>query len=882
MKSRGWRAGGASLLAIAAVGLGGPALASAAPAVVSVSSLSSLNAGATAGTLNGRVTNETSRATNAKVTVHLMRRGTKHPLVGSTTVRVAAKSSAAYRVSVKLPAGLQKGNYYLSACTPSGAGSGLYGCATAEKDVLIGGGIPVRGPGAALATASQAETCTPGGRTLSKPGTRVYPDSGNTGYTSVHTDVYNVYDAVNDVFLPGNHVDLTQKSTQCLSELSVDFERQSYATDHPELFGTTEIGPDMTVQSVLVNGQPATFTFKQPTYPGDPNGQDDPDPAAHAASQNNPVSATNPNPPACSPPGAGAALQGIQCRATKLVITPATPIPSGTTYKVTVNYTGRPGVHVDGAGLTEGWFRNNNPVGDGGFVTTEPQGTMAWMPLNNHPSAKPTYDFYDTVTAGRTALGNGRLIGFTDNAPDANFAGGSRTWHWMSPEPVNSYLVENSMGNYTLNERFANSGVIYYEAQAAAITTTKQASNKAIMDQQEDITLFQTLFNGTFPFSTDGVIVGIPPASFEEEMQTKITFAGGSISLGTFNHENMHQWWGDNVSEGAYNLTFFKEGYANLSESLASARTAATAAGGLGTPAGDAAFDNSLINTFNATYNATNNSARTFWTVAPSNPHSSELFNNSNTYTRPGRGYIALRQILGKANFNSAGQEIQATYGGGSITEPQEEAIFHKWMPNKSIGCSKKLDAFFAQWWDTAYPAGVGTNIPKPTITGPGLAGGGFYDANGGCSDYGTDVPVPVGAAVPPQLGLTLGAAAAFNPFTPGVAKDYTASTTANVVSTAGDAALSVTDASATAPGHLVNGAFSLPSALKASAASPAGTSAGLGTVSGAPLSLLSYGGPTSNDAVSISFTQSIGATDALRTGAYSKTLTFTLSTTTP
>ena len=35
-------------------------------------------------------------------------------------------------------------------------------------------------------------------------------------------------------------------------------------------------------------------------------------------------------------------------------------------------------------------------------------------------------------------------------------------------------------------------------------------------------------------------------------MQTKITFAGGSRSattLGTFNHENMHQWWGDNVSE---------------------------------------------------------------------------------------------------------------------------------------------------------------------------------------------------------------------------------------------------------------------------------------------------------------------------------------------
>ena len=39
---------------------------------------------------------------------------------------------------------------------------------------------------------------------------------------------------------------------------------------------------------------------------------------------------------------------------------------------------------------------------------------------------------------------------------------------------------------------------------------------------------------------------------------------------------------------------------------------------------------------------------------------------------------------------------------------------------------------------------------------------------------------------------------------------------------------------------------------------------------------------PVSNDPVTITFSQHIGATDALRTGTYSRTLTFTLSTTTP
>ena len=43
-----------------------------------------------------------------------------------------------------------------------------------------------------------------------------------------------------------------------------------------------------------------------------------------------------------------------------------------------------------------------------------------------------------------------------------------------------------------------------------------------------------------------------------------------------------------------------------------------------------------------------------------------------------------------------------------------------------------------------------------------------------------------------------------------------------------------------------------------------------------------SYVAPVSNDPVTIGFKQAIGANDALRTGSYSKTLTFTLSTTNP
>jgi hypothetical protein len=123
----------------------------------------------------------------------------------------------------------------------------------------------------------------------------------------------------------------------------------------------------------------------------------------------------------------------------------------------------------------------------------------------------------------------------------------------------------------------------------------------------------------------------------------------------------------------------------------------------------------------------------------------------------------------------------------------------------------------------------------------------------------GTAIDGDVGGTVPATLSLTLGAPASFGAFTPGVAKDYTASTPATVISSAGDAALSVSD-----PGHLMNGAFALPSPLEVS------------------FSRSSWSAPVSNDPVTIGFQQHIGATDALRTGSYAKTLTFTLSTTTP
>jgi len=571
--------------------------------------------------------------------------------------------------------------------------------------------------------------CAAGALTLSGPGDVLYPEVGNGGYTSVHTATHTVYDAATNRFLPGNHVDLTDRATQCLPSLSLDFER--FEPRHPK--GS----PAMQVQSVSIDGAPASFRFAQPTYPGDPKGPDDPDPRAHEVSQDNPVGGPdkNPLPPACSPeltkqPGPTVpnyklhkqvssyeeSQDGSQCPADKLVITPQAPIPDGHTFTITVNYTGTPGVHHDGDGSAEGWFRAT----DGNWTETEPVGSEDWMPLNDYPSAKPTYDFSITTERGKTAIANGQRVSVTDNPPDAAFPKGSTTTAWHAPMPIASYLALTIVGGYTAKVHTVDAKR-YYAFQDRHIPARLRARNAAVIADQPGITRFQERFAGPFPFASDGIVAGGPgTATSDEEMESMIVLpanGSGLVNLAIVYHENFHQWWGDNVSDGDFDMTFFKEGMATLAVQLYEAREAEQKAGGSNTTAGRAAFERYLVHQFNSLYAI----GPGFWQLAPSNRSPATYLDVDAVYERPKAAMIALRQILGPRGFDAMLRAIQRRYAGSSITEAQLEAAFPAPLPNHSAACQTRLSQFFKQWFDTAYQGS------KPQITGPGLHGHSFY-----------------------------------------------------------------------------------------------------------------------------------------------------------
>jgi hypothetical protein len=252
---------------------------------------------------------------------------------------------------------------------------------------------------------------------------------------------------------------------------------------------------------------------------------------------------------------------------------------------------------------------------------------------------------------------------------------------------------------------------------------------------------------------------------------------------------------------------------------------------------------------------------------------------------RPWKGVLSVGLVLAALPAGTAmAQGPDVTPPIISVVTPVEGAVYEQGQPvSSSYSCTDEVAVATC-----AGPVASGAAISTATI-------GSFEfkvdatDSSGNASSvtrhYSVVAPTgEVGGETPATLILTLGAPAAFSPFIPGIGKEYSTSMSATLTSTAADATLWVADPAATATGRLVNGAFALEAPLQISATSPNGTSAGQAPVGGsaAPTKLLTYTGPLGAEAATLNFKQTIGGTEALRTGSYAKTLTFTLSTMNP
>ncbi len=604
-------------------GLAGAAAAKPKLSIRSVETAPSTPSPGQAFAVAGTIKNSARSRVNALVRVLL---GAGGPVLGERRVKLPGRGRGAFALQATLLEGISPGAYSIHVCVVRrGGGHGPCRAARAALTVpgATGGGSTPSGGGGPPGGATPGPDPTPGARTLGDP---LFPEVGNGGYDVQSYDVELRWtNAGGDMFLPGTATTVTAQATQALSELSLDLE-------------------GLTVSAVEVDGAPATF--------------------ARVA----PVACSSATPPAPCPP-------------TKLVITPASPIADGATFTIEVAYTGDPQRHTDPDGTDEGWADTS----DGAFVVNEPIGAMTWMPCNNHPADKASYDFELTVPTGKTALGNGELA-----SPPEDNGDGTTTWRWSSADPLSTYLSTATVGDFDFTQSATPQGLPIYNFIHSAFSPAQKTAAGLITGMQPEMVEYFSVLYGTYPFDSTGTVVDSSDVGYALEVQTKAHFPSATVAPTTLAHEIAHQWFGDSVTLVTWKDIWLNEGWATWSEWIWDNEEN----GNPLTPAQQ--FDTEYANPAND------------YSDPPADPSAAGLFSTFPSYTRPAMMLQALREIIGDGRFFSLARTWHAQHRHSNGNTAQFIALAKEESGFSGANLAK-LDTFFQQWL-------FGTT--KPTITG--------------------------------------------------------------------------------------------------------------------------------------------------------------------
>jgi aminopeptidase N len=249
-------------------------------------------------------------------------------------------------------------------------------------------------------------------------------------------------------------------------------------------------------------------------------------------------------------------VQDDATRVWELEVTPRPKLKRGQTAEVVVTYSGSTTRPLDVEGALYGWVTTR----DGAMVVSEPEGSMTWYPVSDHPTDKASYSFDLTVPEGKVAVANGLLTGSTT-------AGGWTTWSWDAPDAQASYLTTASVGDFTLVTSQTASGLPVIDAVDRDLTAANRAITTASLGQQAAmLTFFEGLF-GAYPFVAYGSIVDDDTVFYALETQTRPVYSRVARES-TVAHELAHQWFGNAVSPARWQDIWLNEGWATYASWL--------------------------------------------------------------------------------------------------------------------------------------------------------------------------------------------------------------------------------------------------------------------------------------------------------------------------
>jgi aminopeptidase N len=358
-------------------------------------------------------------------------------------------------------------------------------------------------------------------------------------------------------------------------------------------------------------------------------------------------------------------------------VKPAQLIPIGSSFQVTIDYSGKPGDIRQGD--VQPWFSTNGEWTAAG----EPESAAWWYPSNDHPSDPALMDVSIRVPTGMEAISVGRLES-ADAANEQDF----NTWHWISRQPMATYVNFVSIGQYELKQGI-DRGVPYVYAVSEQLSAADRKKVFAtLVSSGMRIRTLETMF-GPYPFTELGGIVPVHQLWFGGlETQTRPVYDARSIlnsgfAPGLLDHELAHMWFGDNVTVRQWNDIFISEAYASWAQWGARERR------------GERKANDSLNGIYQRL--ADNDD---FWKITMIDPSRAHLFDA--VYARGAMALQALRNVIGDEAFFKLARDWSQNPGSRTLED---------WMAAAQSHTTVDLGSFFQAWiYAPAAPARTAQN----------------------------------------------------------------------------------------------------------------------------------------------------------------------------
>lgn len=381
-------------------------------------------------------------------------------------------------------------------------------------------------------------------------------------------------------------------------------------------------------------------------------------------------------------PAAGSEVEGAAywqeqddaARRWELTIQPRPKLKAGEAVQVVVEHGGTTVRPVDVEGALYGWVTTR----DGAIVASQPEGSMTWYPVSDHPTDKATYRFAITVPEGKVAVANGLPY------KPAETVDGWTTWFWDAPDQQASYLTTASVGDFELRPTYtSSSGVPIIDAVDTKLTAGQlSTSNASLALQPAMIDFFESTF-GPYPFNSYGAIVDNDSVGYALETQTRPVYSS-SAGQSTVAHELAHQWLGNAVSPHRWQDIWLNEGWATYASWLWAEHRGGTTA--------------------QQAYNNWYAPARTpaYWSFQIGDPGEFGLF-ATQVYNRGAATLHALRVEVGDEAFFEGARLWVQRFDDGTATSADFQALYEEVS-------GEDLDAFFQIWlWDQVKPPATWT-----------------------------------------------------------------------------------------------------------------------------------------------------------------------------